>query len=551
MPTLLRTTVLVLLSLQSVATWWPTEAQTDALRHQRLSHSPVRSAEDSSQHFIESAEHNHDYQGELDTLTELCSTLNVLQTTWYDLSRGRWPTSIDWTGAVLNTHLVASLNELSNSGQDGIHDLVNYYFAHTTGYYFGEHAASLRQQAYDDMLWVVLSWLESIKFIKAHTIKYHERAWYGEQYISVFAGRAKSFYNTTTFGWSDDLCEGGMTWNPALEPYKNTITNELFIAASVGMYLYFPDHQNTSLSLASRQQLLVSATHGYDWLVSANMTNKQGLYVDGFHIKGWNKNGTGGTACTDRNEMVYTYNQGVILSGLRGLWEATGNATYLNDGYRLIRRTILSTGWNLTQSRPTTNASWHGLGRKGILEDYCDAAGSCDQNGHTFKSIYFHHLGQFCSPLPVEAFIPGFTFAASAALRKSHARSCKAYGRWVKLNALAALRTRDERGRIGMWWGANESITESAPLPVGAVDYRNGDVHVKDIRYSKRIGEDMTATQKQRQKTSYAGDKDSKSAAQHQISKHDWNDRGRGRTVESHSGGVAVLRCLHQMFVAD
>ena len=37
-----------------------------------------------------------------------------------------------------------------------------------------------------------------------------------------------------------------MSWNPYLEPYKNAITNELFISASIGMYLYFPGDDNDS-----------------------------------------------------------------------------------------------------------------------------------------------------------------------------------------------------------------------------------------------------------------------------------------------------------------
>jgi hypothetical protein len=37
--------------------------------------------------------------------------------------------------------------------------------------------------------------------------------------------------------------------------------------------------------------------------------SEQGLYVDGFHIAGYSANHSK-TVCDERNEMVYTYNQG-------------------------------------------------------------------------------------------------------------------------------------------------------------------------------------------------------------------------------------------------
>ena len=35
-------------------------------------------------------------------------------------------------------------------------------------------------------------------------------------------------------------------WNPSLGPYKNAVTNELFITASVSMYLYFSGDNDAS-----------------------------------------------------------------------------------------------------------------------------------------------------------------------------------------------------------------------------------------------------------------------------------------------------------------
>lgn len=78
-----------------------------------------------------------------------------------------------------------------------------------------------------------------------------------------------------------------MIWNPRLEPYKNATTNELWISASMSMYEHFPDdrfNQSWAVSKgfsANEPAYLAAAIMGYKWLKDANMTNSQGLYVDG------------------------------------------------------------------------------------------------------------------------------------------------------------------------------------------------------------------------------------------------------------------------------
>ena len=47
-----------------------------------------------------------------DPLEELRSALHVMQTTWFKVWIGTWPSAIDWTRAVLDTILISSLNTL-------------------------------------------------------------------------------------------------------------------------------------------------------------------------------------------------------------------------------------------------------------------------------------------------------------------------------------------------------------------------------------------------------------------------------------------------------
>ena len=510
-----------------------------------------------------------------DTLPTLLNALDVLQSSYFEVWQGNWPTGIDWTKAVIGTYLSSALLTISTSFDSlspakGSDNLANKYFSHLIGSYFGQDAFGLRQEAYDDMLWVVLGWLESVKFINLHSTRHYsslghvEVDWYGKEYIPAFAHRARIFWELASQGWDTSLCSGGMIWNPYLVPYKNAITNELYIAASISMYLYFPGDENTSPfgfasppGLASRDadppgrvhdpKYLAAAIEAYRWLNNSNMTDAKGLYVDGYHISGWSreepKNGSQNTRCDSRNEMVYTYNQGVLLSGQRGLYEATGALSYLEDGYKLVADVIAATGWDLKHnSAPPQSdrpARWQGLGRSGILEEACDAPGYCSQDSQTFKGIFFHHFTIFCSPLPEHLVLPGGVFVGKdlADDRKRHENQCKWYGDWIRHNADAATRTKDVEGKFGMWWGApkrsgGSDFDREVELPDDAVDYRNSGVPQAWKDSSKWQSSEFDKKVKEKGR---------------KVGINDLNDRGRGRTVETQGGGVAVLRALWEI----
>jgi hypothetical protein len=516
----------------------------------------------------------NEFTNKTHTLPTLLNALDVLQTSYFEIWQGNWPTGIDWTKAVIGTYLSSALLTIStsfdflSSAKDS-ENVVNKYFSQLIGAYFGQDAFALRQEAYDDMLWVVLGWLESVKFINTHSTGHysstgHGGDWYGKDFIPAFAHRARIFWELASQGWDTSLCNGGMIWNPYLVPYKNAITNELYIAASISMYLYFPGDENASpFGFASPPGLtsvdaappgrphdpkyLAAAIEAYRWLNNSNMTDAKGLYVDGYHISGWSreqpKNGSQNTRCDSRNEMVYTYNQGVLLSGQRGLYEATGARSYLEDGHKLVADVIAATGWDLTHNiaLPQSNAlaKWQGLGRSGILEEACDAPAICSQDGQTFKGIFFHHLTSFCSPLLEHLVLPDGIFVGKDLVddRKLHENQCKRYGEWIRHNARAAIGTKDVEGKFGMWWGAPHRRDASdfdfeVELPHTAVDYRNSGVPQKWKDSKKRKSRDVDEKVTEKGRTAAV---------------RDLNDRGRGRTVETQGGGVAVLRALWEI----
>ena len=245
------------------------------------------------------------------------------------------------------------------------------------------------------------------------------------------------------------------------------------------------------------------------------------------------------------------------MSGLRALWEGTGRGFYLDDGHNLVKSVISATGWTRHTSTPTSNKEWSGLGRKGIIEDYCDASGSCSQDAQTFKSIFFHHLALFCELLPLSPRAPGKTHAADKTLAKMHHGQCKAYLPWVAHNAKAALKSQNADGRFGMWWGGGDHV-EEAVLPEEAVDYRNHQSLLVSDRWKPQVGSDWTANTRLPQDTTRdldppghawnkAAIRTSRQDRQALVAGSDLNDRGRGRTVETQAGGVAVLRCLWEL----
>ncbi|KAI1857094.1 hypothetical protein JX265_011295 [Neoarthrinium moseri] len=562
---------------------------------------------------------------DLKVLAEVLETIDVMQNEYFAAWLGTWPDSIDWTGAVMGTHISGALHTFSQALPlmgplaQGVDDwklkenLIENYFAQVVSYYFGENAFEIRGEAFDDILWVVLGWLEAVKFVNTHTDLYYKlqtqnaalqtdgaigtilgnQSWHGNLWVPAFSHRARIFWDLASHGWDTQLCGGGMTWNPRLLPYKNAITNELFIAGSISMYLYFPGDDNmspfynrtdklnpsdpdASVHIGPRDpKFLKAAVDGYKWLAGSNMTNTQGLFTDGFHISGYANPASNNTRCDERNNMVFTYNQGVLLSGQRGLWEASGAASYLADGHKLIQNVINATGYDLIEDQPTEDYStlapsaipkWFGLGRLGVMEDQCDASGTCSQDSQTFKGIFFHHLTYFCAPLlaPVPEAGLDVDVKAFDAVQQSHEEACASYGNWLKWNAEAAMGTRDARGRFGSWWTAGLLTNFTGVWPTVAddgidhhsagTDYRT--YGVPDDTIWRGPSKDITDPrekwpingpfgEEQRQQKPVSGP--TKHAPMGELRKRqapssDPNRRGRGRTVETQGSGLALLR---------
>ncbi|PWI72856.1 glycosyl hydrolase [Purpureocillium lilacinum] len=531
-------------------------------------------------------------------LDDAFAALSVLQNDYFDANNGTWPTAIEWTSAVVGTVVSGMLSTMTQAISEEHwkqkENLIASVFAQVSHSFFGQEAEDIKTQAYDDILWVVLGWLETIKFVRLHAQLHYpgteqacnhipeeirtalrRTSWQGYNYLCTFSDRSREFWDLATNGWDETLCHGGMIWNPRLLPYKNAITNELWIAASAAMYEFFPNDTFSEEWVQSKgfpgqdPIYLAAAIEGYKWLGDVNMTNDEGLYVDGYHV---DRSKPGNVECDERNEMVYTYNQGVILTGHRGLWSITGSPSYLDDGHSLIRSVIKATGWDLMRNAPVDIIDrlppgeippWRGLGRGGILEEQCDVSATCSQDGQTFKGIFFHHLTAFCAPITAPGDVT--TIASSPA---AHDETCRMYLPWVKHNVDAARKTRDGAGKFGMWWGAGifnnptgRDIDNGQNATSKRVDYRNKGIPMdgswgnstakwepgaKPVHQSSgsqtRPDDPRLHTKRER---SFGRSRVVRRASRRATS--DPNDRGRGRTVETQMGGLALLRAYFEL----
>jgi hypothetical protein len=144
-----------------------------------------------------------------DILSRYETAVSTLQTRFFNSTSGTWPSGIDWTRAVLGTHLAASTSTLTKPNIE----LADALFDELVLFFHGQDVASLETQAYDDILWVSLNWLEAVQAID-HRLSLG--VYYGSQWRQAFASRAKEFWEFGNKGWDENLCDGGMVWSPVL-----------------------------------------------------------------------------------------------------------------------------------------------------------------------------------------------------------------------------------------------------------------------------------------------------------------------------------------------
>ncbi|UJR20143.1 hypothetical protein I4U23_023275 [Adineta vaga] len=274
----------------------------------------------------------------IETLVTTNEALNWAEVTatrlvacYYHNLTGHWKKEEAWqSGNTLES--LANLLALRNSP-------VKYVFEHT----FARTDIFAGGNCYDDHQWWLLAWIQIYKIDQ--NIKYLHRAALIHETIIKKA-------------WDSQKCQGGLRWCPT-RPYKNAITNELFLASSMRLHPY------TSLLHKSPTYYLNWALKEWYWFEQTHMINNNYLINDGL---------TDDT-CLNNNQTTWTYNQGVILSGLALLANATNNVTLLNIAQNIADATI-------------QHLTYPPSGQ--ILKEPCEP--NCDNDQKLFKGIFIRHL---------------------------------------------------------------------------------------------------------------------------------------------------------------
>ena len=192
--------------------------------------------------------------------------------------------------------------------------------------------------SFDDNEWWGLVWL------KAYDMTGDKR------YLRV----AKGIFNDMVNRAWDGKCDGGIRWANDIW-YKNAITNELFMELAARLALEPADS-------AQRGYYLQWAVKDWNWIKNSGMINKEQMINDGLNDK-----------CVNNKGATWSYNQGVILGGLKDLYLLTGDSAYMKE------------------VRALAYASMKHLANKdGILTDPGDKKPGGDKN--QFKGIYVRYL---------------------------------------------------------------------------------------------------------------------------------------------------------------
>jgi len=213
---------------------------------------------------------------------------------------------------------------------------------------------------FDDLQWYILAWIRTYEVTQ--NITYLNQA--TELYSNIL---------TKWNGWNETC--GGMNWLGGGGSYINAIPNELFLDCSINLARNTGSNNpigNYTYSDWTKQE--------WNWFSNSPMPIPQNIPSNGLLIT----DGLSTQDCSKINPTgsYWTYNQGVLLSGLARLSISENNNQYAN-----IANTIATTAMYYFNNTNVT-------GTMGVLTEVsCGHDGNCNgQDGRQFKGVFIRHL---------------------------------------------------------------------------------------------------------------------------------------------------------------
>jgi hypothetical protein len=212
----------------------------------------------------------------------------------------------------------------------------------------------------ESLLWGLV-WARAAQFVD-NPNKYIDTA----KNIFAYVDRVGPSPKCAKNGWQP------MRWGPTLDLssdtflknnayYVNAITNEFYIALAVELYERVGD-----------KVYLEKAVSSWNWFKESGLITSDHLIVDGLNDK----------CVNDATGAVYSYNHGVILAGLTGLYKATKKREYLDWAYRIARAYL---------RRFNTNQ---------VVTESIGPSSDGNKDGHLFKGYFVRNLGYLAKNTP-------------------------------------------------------------------------------------------------------------------------------------------------------
>jgi predicted alpha-1,6-mannanase (GH76 family) len=221
------------------------------------------------------------------------AAIDAMNNAFYSPADGRWsPGDAWWPSGVALTSVVDYMRK-TGSGQylSYAHRIIQAQRAPLPWWPHG--AGEFRAQTTDDTAWWALAMVRMYDLTGSK--EYLDIALKDEAYMYQY--------------WTDADCQGGIYVDIETKTYKNAIANELYIKLAASLYNRLKGQQGA-------EYLLTRAERAWFWFRESGMINSDNLVNDGL-VKG--EDGL----CYNNKLPVWTYNQGVILGGLVGMYFST------------------------------------------------------------------------------------------------------------------------------------------------------------------------------------------------------------------------------------